>query len=44
MAVKNQFQFCYEKKIAFRDFEKVQTMVSETNWTSILSSLVHIIT
>ena len=27
MAVKNQFQFCYEKKIAFRDFEKVQTML-----------------
>ena len=23
MAVKNQFQFCYEKKIAFGDFEKV---------------------
>ena len=27
MAVKNQFQFCYEKKIAFEDFEKVQTML-----------------
>ncbi len=27
MAVKNQFQFCYEKKIAFGDFEKVQTML-----------------
>ena len=32
MAVKYQFQFCYEKKIAFGAFEKVQTISQWDIW------------